>query len=220
MGSDIPKQYLSLGNRAVISHTLQRVAQVNHVAGILVGLSQNDSYWPEVSASTGIVDHIPVESFVGGNERADTVLNGLRVLESRAADNDWVMVHDAARPCVRLDDMENLFHSIRGSAGGILAIPVADTVKRADTSGRVIGTVPRNDLWRALTPQVFRYAALRNALQSALNDNILITDEASAMEHTGVKPLLVRGHADNIKITHQEDLKMAELFLSLQESLA
>jgi len=154
----------------------------------------------------------------GGAERAQTVLNGLRALETYAAPDDWVLVHDAARPCVRHTDIDSLLAAVAGHAdGGLLALPLSDTVKRADHNGCIEETVPRTGLWRALTPQVFRLAALRDALESAMRAGVEITDEASAMEYSGARPRLVHGHADNIKITLPEDLALAELFLREQE---
>lgn len=217
MGSETPKQYLTLANKPVITHTLERLSTIRGVRSILVGISARDQYWPSVQENIVPLAKVEIEAYTGGSERADTVLNGLNILADRAAVNDWVLVHDAARPCVRRGDIARLFSSIKDGAGGLLAMPVADTVKRSDKAGYITATVPRDDLWRALTPQVFRYGMLRDALRSALDSGIAVTDEASAMEHAGARPLLVKGHGDNIKITHPEDLKMAELFLSMQE---
>ncbi|MBE9515811.1 MAG: 2-C-methyl-D-erythritol 4-phosphate cytidylyltransferase [Proteobacteria bacterium] len=218
MGGDIPKQYLSLGNKPVILHTLERLAQVPSIERLVVGLSAEDQYWPEMLADVESVAGKTVEIYVGGKERADTVLNGLLAIEGKAKESDWVLVHDAARPCVRVSDIEQLLDKVRhDQVGGLLALPVADTVKRANDKTRSVETVPRDHLWRALTPQVFPYGALKSALQRALENSVPVTDEASAMEYAGSQPLLVTGHSDNIKITHPEDLKMAELFLSMQE---
>jgi 2-C-methyl-D-erythritol 4-phosphate cytidylyltransferase len=218
MASDTPKQYLSLGGKPVILHTLERLAHIPAIESFAVGVSATDQYWPDILAAQESVSGKSIETYAGGNERADTVLNGLLMLEGRAKDNDWVLVHDAARPCVRVSDVELLLEKVcHDSTGGILALPVADTVKRANDKMHSIETVPRDYLWRALTPQVFPFARLKSALQAALHDSVVITDEASAMEYAGSQPLLVKGHSDNIKITHPEDLKMAELFLSIQE---
>ena len=218
MASDTPKQYLSLGDKPVILHTLERLAHISAIESFAVGVSAADLYWPDILATHDSVTGKSIETYVGGDERADTVLNGLLMLEGRAKDNDWVLVHDAARPCVRVSDIELLLKKVcHDSSGGILALPVADTVKRANDAMQSIETVPREHLWRALTPQVFPYGRLKLALQNGLHDSVVITDEASAMEYAGSQPLLVKGHSDNIKITHPEDLKMAELFLSIQE---
>ena len=209
-----PKQYLPLLGRAILQHTLERLGHYPRLRGLVVGIAADDAYWPTLSTE------IPnlLTTYVGGVERAQTVLNGLRALETYAAPDDWVLVHDAARPCVRHTDIDALLAAVAGHAdGGLLALPLSDTVKRADHNGCVEETVARAGLWRALTPQVFRLAALSDALESAMRAGIEITDEASAMEYSGARPRLVHGHADNIKITEPEDLALAELFLREQE---
>ena len=209
-----PKQYLPLLGRAILQHTLERLGHYPRLRGLVVGIAADDAYWPTLATE------IPnlLATYVGGAERAQTVLNGLRALETYAAPDDWVLVHDAARPCVRHADIDALLAAVAGHAdGGLLALPLSDTVKRADHNGCVEGTVSRAGLWRALTPQIFRLAALSDALESAMRAGVEITDEASAMEHSGARPRLVHGHADNIKITVPEDLALAELFLREQE---
>ena len=209
-----PKQYLPLLGRAILQHTLERLGHYPRLRGLVVGIAADDAYWPTLATE------IPnlLTTYVGGAERAQTVLNGLRALETYAAPDDWVLVHDAARPCVRHADIDSLLAAVAGHAdGGLLALPLSDTVKRADHNGCVEDTVARAGLWRALTPQVFRLAALSDALESAMRAGIEITDEASAMEYSGARPRLVHGHADNIKITEPEDLALAELFLREQE---
>jgi 2-C-methyl-D-erythritol 4-phosphate cytidylyltransferase len=209
-----PKQYLPLLGRAILQHTLERLGHYPHLRGLLVGIAADDAYWPTLTTD------IPnlLTTYIGGAERAQTVLNGLRALETYAAPDDWVLVHDAARPCIRHADIDALMAAVAGHAdGGLLALPLSDTVKRADHNGCAEETVPRAGLWRALTPQVFRLDALSAALESALQAGVEITDEASAMEYSGARPRLVHGHADNIKITVPEDLAQAELFLREQE---
>jgi len=209
-----PKQYLPLLGRAMLLHTLERLGRYPHLRGLVVGIAADDAYWPTLTTE------IPnlLNTYVGGAERAQTVLNGLRALETYAAPDDWVLVHDAARPCVRHTDIDSLLAAVAGHAdGGLLAVPLSDTVKRADHNGCAEDTVARAGLWRALTPQVFRLAALSDALESAMRAGVEITDEASAMEYSGARPRLVHGHADNIKITVPEDLALAELFLREQE---
>jgi 2-C-methyl-D-erythritol 4-phosphate cytidylyltransferase len=208
-----PKQYLPLLGRAMLLHTLERLGRYPRLRGMVVGIAADDAFWPTLATE------IPnlLTTYVGGAERAQTVLNGLRALQPYAAPNDWVLVHDAARPCVRHADIETLLLAIAGHAdGGLLALPLSDTVKRADHNGCSQETVARNGLWRALTPQVFRLTALRDALESAIAEGVEITDEASAMEYSGARPRLVPGHADNIKITVPADLALAELFLREQ----
>lgn len=214
MRADRPKQYLSLLGRPILLHTLERLSSYLPLRGILVGIALDDVYWPTMSGS------IPklLGTCAGGATRAETVLNGLRALAAHAAPDDWVLVHDAARPCVRHTDIDTLLAAITGHAdGGLLAVPVGDTVKRADHNGCVEQTVSRAGLWRALTPQVFRLSALTVALENARRAGIEITDEAAAMEYSGARPRLVHGHADNIKITVPEDLALAELYLREQE---
>jgi 2-C-methyl-D-erythritol 4-phosphate cytidylyltransferase len=209
-----PKQYLPLLGRAILQHTLERLGHYPRLRGLVVGIAADDAYWPTLTAEVPNL----LTTYVGGAERAQTVLNGLRALETYAAPDDWVLVHDAARPCVRHTDIDALLAAVAGHAdGGLLALPLSDTVKRADHNGCVEDTVARAGLWRALTPQVFRLAALSDALESAMRAGVEITDEASAMEYSGARPRLVHGHADNIKITEPEDLALAELFLREQE---
>lgn len=209
-----PKQYLPLLGRAILQHTLERLGHYPRLRGLVVGIAADDAYWPTLAAEVPNL----LTTYVGGAERAQTVLNGLRALETYAAPDDWVLVHDAARPCVRHTDIDALLAAVAGHAdGGLLALPLSDTVKRADHNGCVEDTVARAGLWRALTPQVFRLAALSEALESAMRAGVEITDEASAMEYSGARPRLVHGHADNIKITEPEDLALAELFLREQE---
>lgn len=214
MRADRPKQYLPLLGRPILQRTLERLGSFPRLRGMLVGIAAADVYWPTLTSS------IPklLGTYPGGAERAVTVLNGLRALAEYAQADDWVLVHDAARPCVRHADIEALLSVIAGHVdGGLLALPVSDTVKRADHNGCVEATVPRTGLWRALTPQVFRLGALTAALEKALGNGVEVTDEAAAMEFEGARPRLVHGHADNIKITLPEDLALAETCLRLQE---
>lgn len=198
----------------MLLHTLERLGRYPRLRGLAVGIAADDAYWPTLATE---IPNLLI-TYVGGAERAHTVLNGLRALETYAAPDDWVLVHDAARPCVRHADIDGLLAAVAGHAdGGLLALPLSDTVKRADRNGCIGETVPRAGLWRALTPQVFRLAALRDALESALRAGVDVTDEASAMEYSGARPRLVHGHADNIKITVPEDMVLAELFLREQE---
>ncbi len=213
MGASRPKQYLLLGGRTVLEHTLERLDSFAPVSGIAVGIAPGDPYWPTLELHTPKL----LGSFVGGAERAQTVLNGLKFLDGRAADDDWVLVHDAVRPCVRHTDLFRLLEAVGTEpAGGLLGAPLADTVKRADNDGRVIATVPRDGLWRALTPQIFPIGVLRHALEGAIADGVEVTDEASAVEHAGRRPRMVAGHADNIKVTVPADLALAELYLACQ----
>ena len=215
MQADIPKQYLPLLGRPVIVQTLERLCAYPRVRGVRVGIAPDDRVWPTLDlARFGR----PVDAYPGGAARAQTVLNGLHALADRARDDDWVMVHDAVRPCVRREDLDRLVATAFGSAdGALLALPVADTLKRADAAGGIVETVPREGLWRALTPQMFRLKRLRGALARALASGADdITDDAAAIERDGGRPVVVEGHPDNIKITRPADLALAELFLQQQ----
>lgn len=213
MGSAVPKQYLELAGRTVIEHSLALFVGHQGISGVVVALGAEDAYW----ASTAYASHPKVTRADGGAERVHSVLNALQALEGRAADEDWVLVHDAARPCLRIEDLDRLIEALLEDAvGGLLGIPVRDTMKRARGGERVDTTVDRASLWHAYTPQMFRLGLLRHALQDALAANDLVTDDASAIERLGHAPRLVEGHADNIKITRAEDLPLASFYLRQQ----
>lgn len=217
MRADIPKQYLKLGDRTVLEHSLAALCAIEPLAGIVVAVATDDPFWPGLHAGSAC----PVTVAPGGEERADSVLNALQVLRGRAADDDWVLVHDAARPCVRGEDLRRLVAELRDEpVGGLLAVPVRDTMKQATDDGRCAATVDRSRLWHALTPQMFRLGALRDALIAARTADARITDDASAMERAGQRPRLIEGHADNIKITRPEDLALAEFYLRRQGRLS
>ncbi|MFQ5760812.1 MAG: 2-C-methyl-D-erythritol 4-phosphate cytidylyltransferase, partial [Acidiferrobacterales bacterium] len=217
MQTSLPKQYMPLLGRPVMLHTLERLCAHPRVAGVLVGIAPDDRWWPTLAQD---VSRLPkfLDTFVGGSERADTVNNGLKALVAHASPDDWVLVHDAARPCVRATDIDNLIEQVGGHAdGGLLALPVADTVKRTDDGQIVSETLPRANLWRAQTPQLFPLARLSEALAQALAAGDVVTDEAAAVERVGGRPRVVAGHADNIKITVDEDMALAELFMKRQQ---
>lgn len=210
MGSGTPKQYLPLLGRPVIAHTIERLGNHPRIAGITVVLRSEDPFWPHVELQC----RLPVRTAIGGAHRCDSVLRGLRQLSEQAATEDWVLVHDAVRPCLRNRDVDRLVEELGNDpVGGLLAVPMSDTLKRADHRQRVVETVQRRGLWRALTPQMFRIGALLSALQNAIQRGGEITDEASAMEYAGVQPRLVGGDPRNIKVTHPEDLTLAALYL-------
>ena len=212
MGSAIPKQYLPLAGQPVIAHTLDTLLRYPPLAGVVVAISAGDEWWLEVAA-VRVADK-PLLVVTGGAERGHSVLNGLEALWERAHPDDWVLVHDAARPCLSVADLDRLFIELADDAvGGLLAVPVHDTLKQADAAGRVAATVNRSQLWRALTPQMFRLGMLRDALRDALARGLTVTDEAAAMEAAGFAPRLVEGRADNLKITRPEDLALAEFYL-------
>jgi 2-C-methyl-D-erythritol 4-phosphate cytidylyltransferase len=220
MQSAIPKQYLPLLGRPVILHTIERLCAHARIQGVFAGVAREDQYWPSLAAD---LKRLPkfLGTCSGGETRADTVLNGLKELTKHAKPDDWVLVHDAVRPCVRQGDIDKLISAVSGGEeGGLLAFPVSDTVKRVDNAGRVKETVNREGLWRAATPQMFRIKTLTRALEKAMKTGKEITDEASAMEAAGGHPQLVACHTDNIKITLAEDLALAELYMKQQQGKA
>ena len=214
MRADLPKQYLPLGGHTVLECTLERLLANPLIAGIVVAVSPEDALWAEIARR---FDE-RVISTPGGAERVHSVLAGLEALAAHAAADDWVLVHDAARPCLRADDLQKLIDELSPSdCGGILAMPVRDTLKRCTADGAIAATVDRASLWHALTPQMFRLGMLMQALRGSLASGRLVTDEAQAIELLGGAPRVVEGHADNIKITRPDDLPMAALILAAQE---
>jgi 2-C-methyl-D-erythritol 4-phosphate cytidylyltransferase len=210
MAAAVPKQYLPLAGRTVIEWSLAPFLQRERTSGIVVVLAEADQRWLQ----TDLAGHEKIITTTGGAERMDSVLAGLKALETRAAGGDWVLVHDAARPCLAGADLDRLITELSNDeVGGLLAAPVVDTLKRADEQQRIDQTVPREKLWRALTPQMFRFELLRRALQSAVENCVAVTDEAQAVEALGLRPKLIAGDADNIKITLPEDLPRAERIL-------
>lgn len=213
MHADRPKQYLKIDGRPIIEYAISHLSAEPHIEGVVVAISEEDEYWPELELCLTK----PMWVAPGGVERCHSVLNALQELSTHASDEDWVLVHDAARPCVRTEDIARLISQLSDDAvGGLLAVPVRDTMKRAGSNQRVISTESREGLWHALTPQMFRFGKLRHALEQAIEDEALVTDEASAMELAGYEPVLVEGHADNIKVTRPEDLALATFYLQQQ----
>jgi len=213
MASATPKQYLPLSGRTVLEHSLLALLQVPAVEAVVVVLPAGD----DVAGRLPLMTDKRVKTVTGGAERCDSVLAGLVALAGLGADNgDWVLVHDAARPCLRPGAVEQLLERVEpgGAGGAILAEPIADTVKRADTQGRVVATVDRSLLWRAQTPQLFRLGELERALLDARRDGVEVTDEASAMEHCGYPVRLVAGERRNLKVTEPADLELAEFYLA------
>ncbi len=207
-GSEVPKQYLELAGRPLIHHTLAALCACERIKRVWVVLSPGDEWWGSFDwTSLGAKLHAV---FCGGATRGESVSNGLAAAASVLADDDWVMVHDAARPCLSQDMLANLCEElVDDPVGGILAVPVADTLKRADAQQRVAATEPRDGLWQAQTPQMFRFAVLRKALAA----NSGVSDEAGAIEAAGLKPRLVAADASNLKVTFPADLRLAELIL-------
>ncbi len=209
MKSGIPKQYLSIHGKTVLEHALSRFFDIPAIRGVLVCIAADDVYW----RTLGIEHPKLLGTVIGGMTRAESVMNGLRALEQHAGQADWVLVHDAVRPCVKVDDINSLMRAASEDIGGLLAVPVLDTIKRADKSGCVANTVDRDGLWHAQTPQLFRLGTLQRAIHQAMVDHIQVTDEAQAVERLGCRPKLVPGSRENIKITEPADLALAEQLL-------
>jgi 2-C-methyl-D-erythritol 4-phosphate cytidylyltransferase len=213
MGNALPKQYLALRGKPLLSWSLAPLLACERIEAIVLVVAAEDEAWRPLTQDEG-----RVLSAEGGAERCHSVLNGLARLAGLAADDDWVLVHDAARPCLSREELDALFLALDDDpVGGLLAVPLADTLKAAGEAGRVARTVPREGLWRALTPQMFRYGLLRDALAAAIRAGITATDEAAAIEHAGFRPLLVPGFAANLKVTGPEDLTLAEAVLRRRE---
>ncbi|APG19600.1 2-C-methyl-D-erythritol 4-phosphate cytidylyltransferase [Kosakonia radicincitans] len=211
MQTECPKQYLSIGQKTILEHAVDALLAHPRVSRVIIAVSPGD----ERFARLPLAQHPQITVVNGGAERADSVLAGLKA----AGDAQWVLVHDAARPCLHQDDLNRLLQlSETSRVGGILAAPVRDTMKRAEPGKTAIAhTVERNDLWHALTPQFFPLQLLHDCLTRALNESATITDEASALEYCGFHPELVAGRADNIKVTRPEDLRLAEFYLTLSD---
>ncbi|HCH54131.1 2-C-methyl-D-erythritol 4-phosphate cytidylyltransferase [compost metagenome] len=209
MGADCPKQYLTLAGKTILEHTLGCLLSHPAIARVIVALAPHDGWFEQltVAADPRI---LRVE---GGIERAYSVLNALHVAEGK-----WVLVHDAARPCLCHGDLDKLIATAMACDGAILGSRVRDTMKRTDGAGNIVATVEREQLWHALTPQMFPTGTLKRALEEGLALGALITDEASAMERAGFTVKMVEGRADNIKVTRPEDLSLAELFLQQQSA--
>ncbi len=217
----IPKQYTPLAGKSLLEWSLRALLTESRIHGIVVVLSSGDEHWAEVAQR---INSPKLKTTIGGAHRQDSVTNGLEFLASMAQADDWVLVHDAARPCLSSIDIRALADALetcaQGAAGeiegAVLAAPIVDTVKRELAGG--LTTVDRAGLWRALTPQVFAFARLRHALQDAARSGVAVTDEAQAMERIGVRAALIRGSPFNIKVTRAEDLKVAAGILKMGES--
>ena len=209
-GGTTLKQYAHLLGRPVIAHSIELLRSHPAVGKVTVALAQDDGIYDELVRPR----YPDVGTTVGGSSRAETVLNGVRHILASDPGAEWILVHDAARPCLPRKFLDALITAgLESHDGAILAIPVSDTVKRADESGKIEGTVSRENLWRAQTPQLFPLKRLAKALADALGDRDAPTDEAAAMEREGARPRLVMGTQINIKITGPEDLELAEILL-------
>ncbi len=213
VGAEKPKQYLRILDQTILEHSLRPFCDHPLIKGIAVVVAGNDSHWPTLAIS----GHDKIIRATGGKERCHSVLNGLDRISDLADSNDWVLVHDAARPCVTVEDIDRLIHKVKDHpAGGILAVPVRDTMKRAGQCHEIDETVSRDNLWRALTPQMFRLGLLKRCIAAAVAENQVVTDESQAMEKNGYKPELVPAGSHNIKISQVEDMALAEFYLNKQ----
>jgi 2-C-methyl-D-erythritol 4-phosphate cytidylyltransferase/2-C-methyl-D-erythritol 2,4-cyclodiphosphate synthase len=218
MQSKVPKQYLKIENRTVLEYSAQAFLTHPCFDQVYIGISAGDEYFELESLS----HHNRISRFAGGRERCDTVLNGLKEIAPSALDHDWVWVHDAARPCLCKEDIDRLIAKLavlQESEGVILAARVVDTIKLSKDESKIDATLDRNELWRAFTPQVFRFGVLRKALETCQSKSLLVTDEASAIERLGGKPHLVEGSDENLKITRPNDLRIAQGILANREKL-
>ncbi len=213
MGEMVPKQYLMLAGRPMIHHALATLCAVPQISKVFVVLAAGDAEWQRHDwCSLG--DKLAVLR-CGGETRAASVRNGLQAMADRVGADDWVLVHDAARPCLTVAQVDALIREVGDDAvGGLLAKPVVDTLKRADSTSRIAATVSRQQLWQAQTPQMFRHRQLLEALQACAD----VTDEAGAIEALGLQPKLVHAEGSNLKVTWPEDLRLAELILGNRET--
>ncbi len=211
--ADIPKQFYQLNGQLVAQYTLNRLLSLSMIDRVYVPCDMTSAHWSEVPA----VDGGRVRLLGGGENRAQSVFNGLRALQEFADQDDWVLVHDMARPCVTTDSMNQLIDSLsEHPVGGILALPVNDTLKKVSGEQLIVKTVERSQYWVAQTPQMFRFGLLMSAMQATLQEGLIPTDEASAIEFAGHRPQVVEGRRDNIKITRREDLAVAAAILQNQ----
>ncbi len=215
-GEGLPKQYRPLAGRPLMQWTLQRLLGHGAISGVMVALAAEDRHWPGWSMFSGK----PVRTCLGGDDRAASVLAGLHALASEVSADDFVLVHDAARPCLSNIELDALL--TRGSehpVGALLALPVSDTLKQGNAGGDSIGSLPRDNAWRALTPQMFRRGELIAAIKSGQAAGAALTDEASAFERLGRYPLLVAGDPRNLKVTTAGDFVLAEAILAMADDL-
>ncbi|MXP56713.1 2-C-methyl-D-erythritol 4-phosphate cytidylyltransferase [Pantoea sp. Mhis] len=212
MQSIFPKQYLTVGKYTLLEHSITRLFSHPKIKKAVVVLSKDDVWFDKLA----IAKDSRILRVTGRSTRAESVLIGLKMMEKC----EWVLVHDGVRPCVHLDDLTRLL-AIRSynKIGAILAIPIHDTIKRSNPNQNTIShTIAREDLWQALTPQLFRYDLLKKCLTQALNEGAKITDEAAAIEYCGYNPILINSHRDNIKVTEPEDLAIANFYLNRFQS--
>lgn len=205
--ADKPKQYLLLKNKPILTHVVNLFSSLHQIEKVVVVLNAKDHWWPTLK----LQHPEKILTAIGGQERVHSVLLGLQFLSDFVDPNDFVLVHDAARPCLQADDITRLLFELKNHpVGGLLGLPVVDTLKKVDEHNNVIETISRADSWQAQTPQCFRYGLLKSAIEKALSEHQIVTDESSAIENAGLKPKMIFGNTNNIKITFPEDLTLAE----------
>ena len=212
MGTDKPKQYLSVCGKPIIHHTLSRICSSPSIDGVVVGVADSDHWWQDHSFSHARILGV----YAAGAERVDTVRKGLDFLleHQNVSESDWALVHDAVRPCILQQDIENLVdEAYDNQSGAVLGGGLADTLKVADENGRISNTVPRNRFWRAYTPQIFRIRDLIHGIDESRSLGLSVTDESMAVEVIGIRPMLVTGHPASIKVTVKSDLDLMEVVL-------
>jgi len=208
--SDIPKQYLSLNGMPVLLHSINKFVKLDEIHEVLVALNPDDEFWQKLNFS-----HPKVKTINGGPERCYSVNNALEELSGRADNGDWILVHDAVRPCISDFDLNKIIEIVHDEdVGGLLACPILDTIKKVGDNLDVLKTIPREGLWSAMTPQIFRYELLKKALNAVLNSARSVTDEAKAIELIGLTPKIIEGDKTNIKITHPSDMVLAESIIN------
>ena len=208
--SDIPKQYLPLSGIPVLLHSINKLVKLDEIEEILVVLNPEDTFWEKLNFS-----HPKVKAIHGGLQRCNSVNSALEELSGRAKKGDWVLVHDAVRPCISDSDLKKITSIVNDEeVGGLLAFPILDTIKEVGENLDVQKTIPRGNLWSAMTPQIFRYEVLKQALEAAIMAGESVTDEASAIEAIGLTPRIIQGEKTNIKITHPSDMVLAESIIN------
>ena len=208
MQSVVPKQYLDIDGMTILDRTIDKFISLEFINKVIVALSPNDDYFRD----SKFINNPKLLVVLGGKERCDSVYNGIL-----AATSEYVLVHDAARPCVLTSDIQLLVDKCSNDNGGLLVSRIPDTIKKANEHNEVISTIPRDNVYRALTPQYFKKDLLRKAYEKSVNDGFVMTDESSAMEYLGYKPQAVVGSSTNIKITEPNDLELAKIFLQLEK---
>lgn len=212
MAAGTPKQYLLIKSKTILETTLDLFLANERIGKVVVTLAADDLLWPTLPCAS----NAKIMSALGGSTRALSVYNGLVALKAMVRENDWILVHDAARPCLSAETLNKFIQKLsKDSVGGILAMPVKDTLKLSKSdSPTIVKTLNRDNVWHAQTPQMFRYGLLLNAMEQALNCEYEITDEASAMELAGYSPQLIESNSRNLKVTTPEDLAMAKFLLT------